>query len=341
MRRATIADVAGRAGVSIATVNRVLAGHPGVRPETATLVLESAEAVGFYGAPAIRQRLKVEAPVRDFGFVLQQKSMPFFAGLAAALVEETAALTDVRGRSHVDFSDDLDPATTSRRLEALGGACDAVALMSADHPVLTRTVTSLADRGVPVFAIVSDLSAAALAGYVGADERRMGRTAAWLTTRIARSGELGILLGSHRHLCQEQREIGFRSFVREHAAGFRVLEPYLSHEADPVAYDATEALLKRHPDLRGLFVPGGGIAGALRALRDRDVRPGLCVIGVERNPETLAALADGWLTAVLAHPIRDIARHALRAMVDATLRGERMEPVRVLLPFDVLTPENA
>jgi LacI family transcriptional regulator len=341
MGRATIADVAREAGVSIATVNRVLAGYQGVRPATAARVLEAAETTGFYGAGAIRRRLNAEAPARSFGFVLQQRSMPFFAGLAAMLVEETMALREVRGRSQVDFSDDLDPATTARRLMALGEACDAVAIMSADHPLLTRAVEALAGRGVPVFTMVSDLSAAARRGYVGADERRLGRTAAWLTARIAGAGEVGILLGSHRHLCQEQREIGFRSFMREHAPGFTVLEPYLTHEVDHLAFDVTEAILKRHPELRALFVPGGGIAGVLRALRDLGASRDLCVIGVERNPETHAAFEEGLLTAILAHPVRDIARNTVRSMAEATLAPDRGETVRVVLPFEVLTPENA
>ncbi len=291
MNRATIADVARHAKVSVATVNRVLAGRQPVRPATAARVLEAAEAIGFYGAGAIRQRLNSEAPLRTLGFLVQQKSMPFHTQLARALTVETETSTAIRGRAQIDFSDDLEPATTMRRLMALAETCDAIALVSADHPLLTSAIDELDRRGIPVFALVSELNAPARRGYIGVDDRRMGRTAGWLASKIAREGELAIFVGSHRHLCQEQREIGFRSFIREHAPGFTVLEPYLTHEMENLASDVTDALLKRHPEVRGLFVAGGGILGVLRALRDVGPPAGLCTISVEYNPETLGGAA--------------------------------------------------
>ncbi|HUG62262.1 MAG TPA: LacI family DNA-binding transcriptional regulator, partial [Methylomirabilota bacterium] len=41
MRRATVHDVAREAGVSLATVDRVLNGRPGVRPTTAEKVADA------------------------------------------------------------------------------------------------------------------------------------------------------------------------------------------------------------------------------------------------------------------------------------------------------------
>ncbi len=49
-RRATIADVAAAAQVSVATVNRVLSGKQPVRKATARQVVQAAEALGFYAS---------------------------------------------------------------------------------------------------------------------------------------------------------------------------------------------------------------------------------------------------------------------------------------------------
>ncbi|HHY50059.1 MAG TPA: LacI family transcriptional regulator, partial [Alphaproteobacteria bacterium] len=46
-RRATVHDVAREAGVSLATVDRVLNGRPGVRPATADKVEEAIRALDF------------------------------------------------------------------------------------------------------------------------------------------------------------------------------------------------------------------------------------------------------------------------------------------------------
>jgi LacI family transcriptional regulator len=72
MARPTIRDLANEAGVSIATVNRILAGYAGVRGPTMERVKEAAEAIGFYGVGAIRGRISAARPKYRFGFLLHQ-----------------------------------------------------------------------------------------------------------------------------------------------------------------------------------------------------------------------------------------------------------------------------
>src|ERR1700748_868627 len=68
-RRPTLVDLARAAGVSVATVDRVLTARHRVRRGTAERVLGAAEAIGFHGAPLLKRR--VDAPVFTFGFLLQ------------------------------------------------------------------------------------------------------------------------------------------------------------------------------------------------------------------------------------------------------------------------------
>ena len=61
-------------------------------------------------------------------------------------------------------------------------------------------------------AILTELGAEAAAPYIGRDNRKEGRTAAWLIVKAARRpGKVGIIVGSHRFLCQETAEISFRA----------------------------------------------------------------------------------------------------------------------------------
>ena len=50
-RRATIADLAQKAGVSVSTIDRILNGRDPVRKATAEKVLAAAEEIGFYALP--------------------------------------------------------------------------------------------------------------------------------------------------------------------------------------------------------------------------------------------------------------------------------------------------
>jgi LacI family transcriptional regulator len=343
MQRPTIADLALAAEVSVSTVDRVLNGRDPVRPATAQRVLAAAEAIGFYGTGAIRQRLGQDKPERTFAFVLLQRPRPFYQVLGEALTEATRTSPTIRGQPVITFMDDLTPAAVADRLVKLAKSVDSIAVVTADHPHVTQAIDRLNGNGIPVFALISDLTAQGRAGYVGLDNLKVGRTAGWAVANLCKHpGKVGIFVGSHRYLCQDLCEMGFRSYFREHAPDFRVLEARTSLEESRYAYETTLDLLKRNPDLVGLFVAGGGIRGVMRALRDEG--PGvfrqLVTVGLDLMDETRSGLIDNALKLVLAHPIKRLAETAVSAMVRAT-EGSTREPfTQRLLPFDIYTAEN-
>lgn len=55
-------------------------------------------------------------------------------------------------------------------------------------------------------------------------------------------------------------ETGLRSYFREFAADFTLLNPQSTFESAAVAQEMTEELLREHPDLAGLYVQGAGSA---------------------------------------------------------------------------------
>src|SRR5438105_7672922 len=111
--RPTIADVAAAAHVSISTVDRVLSGRHAVRKATAQQVLEAAQAIGFYGTEAMRQRLRQDRPQRAFGLLLQQQRRTLYQMIGTALKESVEAASAVRGRAVLEYRDDLSPELTS------------------------------------------------------------------------------------------------------------------------------------------------------------------------------------------------------------------------------------
>lgn len=142
----------------------------------------------------------------------------------------------------------------------------------------------------------------------------MGRMAAWLLSRLCpAASKVALLLGSHRYLCQEQCEISFRSYLREAAPQFHVLETLVSLEDPQLAQNAALELLHQHPDLAGIYVAGGGIEGVIDALRDTP-QAQLVTVCHDLTDITRQALLDGSVTAVLSHPLPAMARALCDAM---------------------------
>ena len=59
-------------------------------------------------------------------------------------------------------------------------------MVAIDHPTVTAAVAELKDKGVPVFSLLSDFAPGVREGYVGLNNRKAGRTAAWMIAKAAK-----------------------------------------------------------------------------------------------------------------------------------------------------------
>lgn len=107
MKRTTIKDVAALAGVSFATVSRVLDDRPEISDETKVRVRAACEALGY--VPNAAARGLTGCATHTVGIIVPDVSNPYFAGVATA-IERTAAEHGYRvllNNSHRDAEREL------------------------------------------------------------------------------------------------------------------------------------------------------------------------------------------------------------------------------------------
>lgn len=341
MTRPTIRDLAQEAGVSVSTVNRVLAGDSTVRGHTVQQVKDAAERIGYYGVRAIQAKIIARKPRMRFGFILHQPNRKFYKMIGAALETAARAHSDQEIETEIFYAEDLAPQVISAKMLELGERCSAVGVVTAVHPLVTNAVTALQAKNIPVFALISQLSQADGVNYVGLDNWKLGRASAWAFHHICKTpGKIGVLVGNYRYRCQEMNEIGFRSYFREMAPEFTILEPLATFETNAVAEEMTENLINDHPDLVGLFIAGGGISGAMNALRTRGKSGKIMGLGFDLTDNTRAGLLDGTLTMVLGHPLERLAQETISGMLRAIKLGAEAGKQITVLPFETYTSES-
>ncbi|MDX8532771.1 LacI family DNA-binding transcriptional regulator [Mesorhizobium sp. VK25A] len=343
MKRPTIHDLATAAGVSVATVNRILGGTVSVRPKTVQRVQSAAEEIGFYGIGAIDDRARKISPHYRLGFLLQQSTRDLYQLFGKKIVAACRERRDDVIDPVVDFVDILTPETISDRLIALGEECDAVAVVAADHPIVGQAIHSLREMGKPVVSYITDQSAPERAAYVGTDNWKLGRTAAFLITQTTQGpGRIAVFIGNHRYQCQDVSDASFRSYLREHAPRLTVEESRPTHEESSEAYRMVAELLQATDDLVGILIVGGGITGVLRALREvsPERRSGIKVVCRDIGPETRKGLSEGLITAALCHPLEATSALLVQTMIDVIGPHAPLATLQRSIPFEIVTPEN-
>lgn len=341
MKRATIKDLAEAAGVSVATVNRVIGRSGPVSESTVQRVLDAAREVGFYGLAGLEHRDSGAKRKLRVGFIIQSPHRLFATTLIKAIEHCVASGEASEVQPIIELIDDLSPESVATRMLALGADCDALGVLAAEHPIVTEAIERLATSGVPVIALITALSARTNVGYVGLDSWKVGRTAAWaLHHMCAPDKKIGMFVGTHRYRCHDLYESGFRSYFREHANSFTLLEPVSTFESDAIAREITEDLLHKHRDLGGLYVSGGGIGGVIAALRAGGSQREIVTVGHDLMETTRAGLLDGSLTLVISHPFSTVARETLAALVRAKNAGPEAGTQSVIVPFEIYSSEN-
>jgi LacI family transcriptional regulator len=340
-RRPTVSDIARASGVSVATVDRVLNARLPVREETARRVYEAAEAIGYHAAALIRRRIERDRPQYRLGFILQRPAQAFYQAFAREIDHAANAAAQCRIIPEISFLETQTPSEIAYRLREAATQCRAVAMVAIDHPTVTAAVAELKEKGIPVFSLLSDFAPGVRENYIGLNNRKVGRTAAWLIARTAsRPGKVGVFIGSHRFHGQEMRETGFRSYFREYAPEFELVETIVNLEAPEITHEATLDLLRRCPDLTGLYVAGGGMEGVITALREEDMAGRTVAVCNELTADSRAALAENIVAMVIATPLERLSGELMTQMIQAVEVGPSETPGQLFLPFDIFVSEN-
>ena len=322
-------------------MNRILNNAASVRQATRERVLLAADEIGFYGFGTIEHSVLLGRETHALGILLQRGDRAFYRKLGDTITSAAASFQDHRIELTLEYMDNLAPENIASDIIGLGERCEAIAVVAPQHPLIADAIDHVLNTEVPVAAMIGPLSARGNVSFIGLDNWKVGRTAAWAFDKMVPvPGKVGILVGNHRFQNQEMNESGFRSYFREHSSDFTLLEPLSTYESADVAREHVEKLLTDHPDLCGLFISGGGVTGAISGLRAMPKRADFVAVGYELFEETRTALIDGTLSMVISHPMEKFALETIQTLIKAKTTGIDAGAQRVALGFEIHSPES-
>ena len=334
-RRVTLEEVARMAGVSRATVSRVVNGSLKVSPDVRRAVEKAIARLGY--VPNRAARSLVTRRSDSIGVVIPAPAARLFAdpffllflnGIGTALAPRGIQLVLLMPQSGEE----------EKRLEqyVAAGHIDGVVLtaLHGDDPLPER----LAARGVPVV-VNGRPPRRAQASYVDADSR--GGAAAATAHLLAQGRrKVATISGSLDMPAALDRLLGFRDALE--AAGLPI-DPSLEEVGDFSQEGATRAmhlLLERQPDLDGVFVASDSMAAmALGVLQSagRRVPDDVAVVGFDDQP--IARTTRPPLSSV-RHPIEAMSHEMVRLLLHSIDARDHL-PRQVMFPTELVVRESS
>jgi LacI family repressor for deo operon, udp, cdd, tsx, nupC, and nupG len=318
-RRARLADIAAQAGVSEATVSRVLNARPGVAEATRQAVLTALDVLGYARPERLRQNSSGLV-----GLIVPELENPIFPAFAQVVETSLARngytpvlCTQTPGGVHEDDY-------TAMLLERGVAGIVFISGLHADITTDAARYAALRRRGLPIV-LVNGYLEGVDAPFISNDdvasmELAVGHLVALGHTRI------GLAVGPPRFVPVVRKIAGFRQAMREHL-GRAGVEPWV--ECSLFSVEGGAAAARRLVSAGCTAVVCGSdmmALGAIRAVRALGLRVprDVSVVGYDDSP--LIAFTDPPLTTV-RQSVTAMGSAAVRALMDeiAGLAAPRTE----------------
>ena len=252
-----VEDIASQAELSKATVDRVLHGRPGA---SARAVRAVEQAVLDLDRQQTQLRLGARTVVLD---VIIQAPQRFSTAYREAVEAQLGSVRPAAVRARFRFAEHADAEAAVTALDQVGArgrTSHGVLLKAPDDPEVATAVRRLADRGVPVVTLVTDVHASGRVAYVGLDNRSAGATAAYLVARWLgdRRGDLLVTLSRSAFFGESERYTAFRETLHDLAPRRRVVAITETEGLDATLGALTEEALQASPTVVGAYSIGGG-----------------------------------------------------------------------------------
>ncbi len=323
----TIRDVAKKAGVSVATVSRVLNNSASVTDETRDRIQAIAQKLHYVPNASARGLSTRRSDI--IGLLLPAVNGDFFS----EVIRGADQAAQQRGFHFLVSSHHNNPAEIHAELQAISGRVDGLLLMSPNQDARSLRKSTLPanlpvvllnclPQGEPVDALTVDNRAGAfeiVQHLIGHGHKR-----------------IAIIKGLSQNIDSRERLEGYRLALKKNGCERSSTLEIEGSFDESSGYDAAPAILNLRPRPSAVFAANDAMAvGALSALLDAGVSiPGeIALVGFDDTP--VARYLTPSLTTVHV-PISDLGTLAMNRIIDVVQKGKRVKREHIVLPTETI-----
>lgn len=338
--RPTTRDLAKEAGVSLATVDRVLNDRTGVRENTVKRVTEAIEKIGFVRNISAANLARSKS--YRFLFLLPRTGDQFLSELIARIGEANLGFANEGMRADVAQIHESDPHQIANFLGSLNPeTVDGVAIMAPESPQVRDAKARLVQRGIGVVSFISGQVSPGEEPFVGIDNHAAGATAGRLMGRFVarRSGKILVIAETMSARDSLERRLGFDEIINTDYPHLTVL-PSLETHGDAERTGRIIAMtFASNSDVAGIYILSSEARVPLQAVTHTPHAGHPVIVAHERTPLTEAALLSQRIDALITQDTGHLVRSAIR-ILRAGCDGREVLASQEKIRIEILFREN-
>ena len=338
----TQTQIAKIAGVSRATVERVINNRGDVNDETRKRVLKIIEEMEYRPNRA-GKTLAIKQRNLKIGCIIIQADNPFYEELNKGILEAADEFKAYGIDVIIETAVFTAKAQISKINELLEMGISGLLIQPTIEPGLADVLREVEARNIPIVTVNTDLlDYTSSLCYVGNDFHLCGKTAANLMQLLTGSAcKTGIVTGFFNARSHADRISGFKDYIADYP-DMEIVDIRENQDDEMESYYITRTMLEAHPEIDAIFLVAGGVKGACRAIRQQQEKTGrkIRTISFDDVPTTKELVRDGTILATICQqPVRQ-GRMALTILFDYLIDGKMPASSRMYTDIQIKLKTN-
>ena len=329
--------IAELANVSIGTVDRALHGRGGIKESTRHRILQVARQIGYTPNLAARA-LSVARASASIGVCIPREIHFFYDQLWSGVLEEARRVAQFGVQFINRPVQALGEGDTEAFKELVESDVNGIILTAGNPDGLKPLIDEAEERGIRVICVSTDAPESGRSSIVCVEPKLNGCLAGELMGKFVSPGSsVAVVAGMLNTEDHRKKTDGFSQAFPQHCAGGKIFTVIEGHEDEDESFQKTYDLLRRAPDLAGLYVNTVNCLPVCRALGAHGLAGKVRLITTDLFAEMAPYFHKGIITASIYQQPHRQGQIAVRLMADHLISKVPFPPTIYLSPGVVMS----
>ncbi|MFC5651174.1 LacI family DNA-binding transcriptional regulator [Paenibacillus solisilvae] len=337
----TIKHIADKAGVSRGTVDRVLNGRTGVKPEVRERVLAIAKEMDYSPNVAAKALAYSKKPIL-FGVVMPPREISFFDEVRRGIQNAADELKDLGIRLEYEYVNNRKQEESAAAIDKLVEmGADGILFSAMDNDLTRASIDRAVKQGVPVVTFNSDVENSSRVCFIGQDLPKSGRIAAGLLSRILKAdSKVLVVTGSLNFHAHRSRVKSFQDNLQQTRSDIEIVNVVEGFDQYELTFSQIDQALHQEPGIEGIYMATGDVGACIDAIKRHGKEGKVKVVCNDLLPETERGMKEGIIDFTIVQNPSMQGYRALRILFDHRFLGKPPEIEYYFTETNIMIPES-